>query len=562
MRMDGSQKAQEQEKRPSGSQSLFWVFGLCGVLVGIGLRLCLAQSTGNAVEEWEADHFLRAWEAPHVTINKDRPFLSYQVPHAVQQWTGVQGVEGLRQVGVWISCCALIGVALLAWCLSRWTGLDPGAKGRAACWIAWLWALHPTLLVSSVTPNGSHLLGFFLCITLSGGLLLQGQRTLPGWGLLTLGVLGSFLSGGVVVVAAMTVGLVIYLVPVPPFRAFLGTASAFAVAGALWFSNQGPVDSERPWVPDIAGVHSVLALVEAPTRGEVYTLSDRDDRTAWFLKEARDVVSETPPLSFIRSWARRLVIDLHGPVRFDALTPPLLADVTGWIDVLLRGGLMLFGVAVLSVVRLRSTSAWPRGGAIAGALVLLALTVVTATTPFALASLDVVLLGVAGAGILGSSSAKRGGLRLAFALGGGVVLLFHLVIWQLGPAPSPWMTEHYRGGTEGDYLVSTIERLAGGVESGDDHLTVANGLLNPYTPLLRLPGVALKHAEKALYALPTEESATEVYVRALVENYRIDEAIEIAENAISATPTPSHKAEAMVNWLRYLKKTRRVDGKE
>jgi len=368
-------------------------------------------------------------------------------------------------------------------------------------------------------------------------------------------------AGGVLAAAALVVGVLVYLVPVPAAGRSLSVLAGLALAlGIGWSVQRGP-DAERAWTPDTAWAYSWRAMLGGAQPHPNDIPSDIDQRADQAVQVAWDATVVTDPLEVARVWMRRLAFDLMGPRRFrpaaEAVGLPVEEDalsgarVIGVLDLFLRGGLLLFTFTVIGLLRRgAATSSWPRAGVVVGAFVWLLLLAAGAVGPFATAPFDLVLLGVAGAGVVGGDPRKAWTRRLAFAVGG--VLLVTL-LWTAGWSDRPldrWLLDVDDIQAESRIAVNLMQD--GGPFTGDDHYRVANTLSIWNVPLLRMPEVAEVQAAEAWKALaPTEagDAACELLVRTLVECRQYVEAAQLAEGFRDASEPGDRRSELLLHWV-------------
>jgi hypothetical protein len=537
--------------------------------LGLGLRVAHAVSLGPRVSEWEADGFLSVWEGhPWGAINRLRP----PGTELLLGWLGGRfGLGDRLQVRLAMVALSLVGLGcavLAAVALARRSKLERTSGLRAASWVALVWAVHPTLVAAAVTPVPESLLGTGLCLLLAG-LALQGRAKAWGWLLAAVGASLSLLLGGLAVAVALAVGVLVYLIPVPPLGRTLAVGAWLAMAVlAGWFVQRGP-DAARPWLPDTGWAHSMATLVDTPVPPPNDVPADADLRERQMLSNLGEGVEASGVGHLAAGLLRRLVFDLLGPGRFegpvaaaaapgadDGDAPPIAVTAVGWFDVFLRGGLLLFGLTVVALLAPGASSSWPRVGAVAGAVVLLLALVGGALGPLALAPLDLALLAVAGAGVAGSDPRQRRTRRLAFVVGGGLLCTLLLTAGLRNQPLTLWLRDLGHAQAEGRLLVDLTEPP--GPRQAQDHMRVAWLELQAPTPLLRQPEAAFDNAMAALEEAPEADLALEAYVRASVELGRYEEAAQVAETMPARIGSTGRKALLLLDWVQ--NEQRRVLG--
>ncbi len=546
----------------AGAGVATFVLLVVALAVGLGLRAAYAFRPDIEVGAWEADGFVTAWVGrPWDALSRVRP---PAFPIALSQAgrsLGLTSVADVRWLAIGFSVLGLLAAVVCAASVAAVSGLTRRSVLRAAAWMTGLWAIHPTLVLSSVSPTPEVLVGTTGCLFVAALVWVRGRPGVVS-ALAAAVAGGAFVSaGGVLAAAALVVGVVVYLMPVPPAGRALTVLAGLALAlGLGWFVQRGP-DSERAWTPDTAWAYSWRAALGGAQPHPNDVPSDIDQRADQALAVAWDATTATDPLEVARVWGRRLAFDLMGPRRFrpaaEALGLPVEEGALsgtrafGVLDLFLRGGLLLFTLTVLGLLRRgAAASSWPRAGAVVGALVWLLLLAAGAVGPFALAPFDLVLLGVAGAGVVGGDPRKAWTRRLAFAVGG--VLLVTL-LWTAGwtdRALDRWLVDLDDQQSESRVVVGLL--ADGGPFSGEDRFRVANTMSIWNVPLLRMPEAARVHAAEAWKALaPTDagEAATELLVRTLVECRQYVEAAQLAEGVRAASPPGDRRADLLLHWV-------------
>ena len=540
-----------------------WFGVVVALVVGVAVRLLWARHLDGTVAEWEADTWLRAWFGQDwESVNRIRPVGAGWLYHRISEVAGfpMPGVV-FRLAAAGVSVLGLIAALDLAFVV--WRGSDIARRSAAfgVRWVVWIWALSPALVGAGVRPDGVSLTGAALCVFVSSMLRWQRHASVATWLLLALSGAALFACGGIAIAVVMAAGLLVYLLPIPPFGSMAATLSAFGVALILGHVAQNGPDVERSWRPDTAGVYSVLSLLDAPPLGGGDNEPDADRRDTAALELAWDQARSTRPFDIGRALLTRLMVDLTGPHRFAELPAPEPVRLgLAVFDGLLRGGLLLFAVAMLTSLRRRGESAFPRAGVVVGFGVLLLVSVAGATGPFSLAGLDLLLLGVAGGGLLGADPDRASSRRLGFLVGGLMLAAFPVAGWIQEDPPSDWLTDFGRRFEQGRVAVERSRAVALAPDDGLARMALAESLLDPYSPFLRLGEPALEHARTGSQLLPLDEASIEFYVRALVEVGRIDEAQEIADQAHFGPEGPTSRQRVLIGWLQLLQRQRRERG--
>ncbi|RKY17665.1 MAG: hypothetical protein DRQ55_15220 [Planctomycetota bacterium] len=541
----------------SGGSALLLVFWLA---LGLGLRWAHLQGLGDTVFEWEADGFVLGWEGwAWGDWNRMRPPGFGALLFALVEALGLSSIQALRGLCVALSLGGLLAAWELARVLSQRTGLKRRSLLAAGTWVTCLWALHPALIRSSVSPTPELLLAPALCLMLAR-LIACGDGPFA-WALATGMAAGAFALGGVTLLAATLVGLVVYLLPVPPLPAALRVIVLLGVAGAGFFVLQRGPDASRVWVPDMAPTYSALALLETPPPhpNDVPTQADR--AAVQRLTLLRRALPSADGVTTSLAFGRRLRDDLLGPTRLAPLgsglpapPPPQALAALGWFDVFLRGGSLLFACAVVGLMKRRGSSAssLPRAGLVLAVLAFVVLQVFAAVGPLALVPVDLLLLGVAAGGVAGTAAGQAWTRRVAFAVGGVLLCSFLYTAGQRQLPLSDWIgTLGPPHQNQGAQLVELLDTP----NPGDWHaeLRIAQLLLQADTPLLRFPEAALAHAMQATRLQPTLDTTLQMLVRAQVENAQYRDAARLAEAGMELHPAGGfdHKAmELLLQWVR------------
>jgi len=528
------------------------------IVVGIGLRLLVAWHLRELPAEWEADGFVRAWEGqPWGAWNRVRPPLTGWV---------LQALVGSGR-SVWTVRLACLGVSvggLLAalWAVSRLVRVlraPPRSRRLAGAWLTGWWAVFPTLVSSACRPTPELLLGPLLALLLAG-LVAWGEGPHVGnalWSLLA--AAAAVLAGGIVVAAVLLVGLLVYLLQLPRLRASL--PALLIVGGALglaWFVQRGP-DAQRPWQPDTAPALSIGALLDVPLVIEP-DLVNADARAGRWWRAAGDGLQERGAVDVLMRYAQRLTLDMLGPARFDDWSLQdhgLSALPIGFADVFVRGGLLLFAVATLTLVRRTTEKSLPRAAVAVALLLLVPLLVVTACSPLALAPFDLPLLALAAAGVAAADPAQAGLRWGAFCLGGALLLVLAVAGYLSRRPPGDWVTtfgareehdEPHLPGTPGRRLVAVLQ--GDGPADAPHELLAARLLRSPVAPFVRLAEASRAHALAASRHDPFAAPVITQLVAAHCENGDFDAAETLARSLVDGNGAPTRDGELLVQWIR------------
>ncbi len=545
----------------TAGQGTWWLLAL---VLGLGLRAGHAEAMASTALEWEADGFVaalegRGWDA----INRVRAPGIGLTMNRLGESLGLTTILEVRMLCVALSLLALLAALDLALAGSRITGMTRRSVGRTLAWGTTVWALHPTLIRSAVSPTPELLLGGALCLALAGWARCHRGAWILGLPLLALGSASAVVLGGSVVALALVAGLIVYLLPVPRLASALGALLAVGAALALGaLAQRGPETLGREWLPDTAPAHSLLALADGRvlTPGEVQFHAEVRELDT--MHRAYDAVASAPPLTLAFSLARRLGQDLLGPRRLAPLLQGIvdIPEDDSWLqarramglfDVLLRGGLLLFAFAVLGLAKVKEVrSSWPRAGIVVAALILVLVGAATAVGPLTLASLDLVLLGAAAAGVAGADPSRPWTRRLAFAVG-GTLLCTLLITGGVDDRPlDPWMQAMGHSQREGQLLALLLEN--GGPSSLEEELRACHFLGRAQAPFLRRPRLALLHALAATQFDPENDDAVVALIAAQAECGDYRDAAMLAESAYRAAPPGTEAArrmELMLDWV-------------
>jgi len=528
---------------------------LLALAVGVGLRAGVAWSQADHAAEWEADGFVRAWEAlPFQGLNLVRPPLNGWVFHKLTSAAGLESILAVRLAGVAVSVFALGCAMALVLALAGVTRAARRSRGFALAWMTGIWAVAPTLFVTAARPTGETLLGGLLCL-LCAALVTWGRHAGPlSWICVAATTCLVLLAGGVVMAAALAVGLLIYMAPVPRVGVALPMLLAVVVGfgGALWLGGGRPGGEDSVIPLDSAPGYGLVAFV-----GRSVALDDRqpvdvDRRTHVVYRTAWAGAREEGVLGVATEFSRRLVLDQLSPRRFESFGSPTLA--IGLFDVFLRGGMLLFAAATLSLLRRRGESSWPRAGVGVALLALLVLRVMSASNPYALAPIDLVLLAAAAAGVAGADPDRPAIRWLAFSVGGVMLGALGLGAGLADLPLSAWSTELTHEAKQGRTLVERLEH--GGPTDSEGHVVAAYLQMDPAAPFLRLPEAASAHAELALEQDPSSTLVLATLVKSHVENVRLEEAERLARTMLDASGELSAEGRLLVTWVHEVKNRR------
>jgi hypothetical protein len=526
--------------------------------LGIGLRVLVAWHLAGRTGEWEADGFVRAWEGQAWGAwNRVRPPLTGWV---LQSLVGSErSVFAVRLVCIGVSVAGLLAALWTASRLVRVLRAPPRAPRLAGCWLTGWWAVFPTLVSGACRPTPELLLGPLLTLLL-GALVAWDERPHVGHALLVLvSATAALLAGGIVVAAVLVVGLAVYLLKLPRLRASLPVL--LMIGGALaaaWLVQRGP-DPSRPWQPDTAPALSLGALLDVPLAAEP-DLVNADARAERWWRHTREGLEARGPLDVLRRYALRLTLDELGPARFDdwgLQDRGLSALPVGFADVFVRGGLLLFALATLTLVRRTTESSLPRA-AVAVALLLLApLLVVTACSPLALAPFDLPLLTLAAAGVAAADPGQAGLRWAAFFIGGALLLALPVAGYVSGRPPAEWVTklgareqqdEPALPGTPGRRLVAVLQ--GEGPVDAPRQLQAARLMRDPLAPFVRLAEASRAHALAASVLDPTAAPVLTQMVASHCENGDFEAAETLARSLLDASGAPTRDSDLLVDWVR------------
>ena len=158
-------------------------------------------------------------------------------------------------LAVGVSVLGLLSVLAAVAAVSLGTRSRTRSMARAAVGVSLLWAVHPALIASGVGfgPEATAAFGASLllaCLALwhvsrvaGRGLLWTGLA----WAAVTAALAATWLFGGIVLAAAVLLGLLIYLLPVPPWRAALPVLLALAGWGIGKLLRPHPVKGTASW---------------------------------------------------------------------------------------------------------------------------------------------------------------------------------------------------------------------------------------------------------------------------------------------------------------------------
>lgn len=539
------------------------VLCLLAILVGLALRLGHGATLDGWVGEWETDGFVmayegRPWDADNRVRAPGHGLLLGRLAESLPDGAQVS----VRWLSVGLSLLALLAAFQLVASASRATGMGRRSVARGCAFVATLWAVHPTLIRAAVSPTPESLTGGALCLLVAGLCRLRVRPGLVGWLGLTVGAALSVLVGGSVVALALVIGLLVYLLPVPRVLPALGALSAVVLAlAAGWFVQRGP-DPGRPVVPDTAPVHALLALTDTPPPHPNDAPIDADVRAVQTLERAGQALGHADPLALALELARRAGPDLLGPRRLVPLLRPgglalfsgaegvWVPNVLGLWDVFLRGGLLLFALAVVGMARRKQEhSSWPRAGLMVGLVSLVLLSVAGAVGPLAMAPVDLLLLGAAGGGMAAADPRRPWTRRLAFAVGGVLLCTFLITAGVEDQPLTSWTRQLTHHQDEGALLVDILDD--GGPDSALARRRAATLLTWPGAPFLRRPTAALVHALEATKLDPEDGEAVELLIRAQAEVGDFAQAARLAEGAQAATQDTfqAKTFELLLDWV-------------
>ena len=333
---DGGTASPPDTHAPSDPGSFGRVLALVAIVaLGLVLRWRHAEALEGVVFEWEADGFISAWEGqPWGGWNRLRPpGVGWAYARVAEQY-GLQTTHAIRLACIALSLVGLLAAWELGRSVSRRGRLGRRSLTRCAVWAGLVWAVHPTLIRSSVSPTPELLVGPALCLLLSALIARRERRGPLAWALAVALVALASVVSGVVFLIAFAIGLIVYLIPVPRFSiTAAGSAMLLAGVAALYAAQRGPEPGERVVLPDLAGVHSVMALagIDPPHPNDLPAHADR--RELLMLQTAQDGIARTPVLDLGTALLGRLLADVWGPARLQPLLDhgpvPLASDANG-----------------------------------------------------------------------------------------------------------------------------------------------------------------------------------------------------------------------------------------
>lgn len=537
---------------------------LLALVVGVAIRLAWADALEGPVAGWEADAFVRAAEGRPDSLldaggawNRLRPPLPAWVHHPLGEALGLRTVPERRLGAIGVSLACLLCAFVLALSVGSRTRAGVRSVPGAAAAVGWGWALLPTLGALSIRPGGDLLAGAGLCLLLAGIAQWRGGTMPFGIVLAAAGAAIAVLAGGIVVLAALLLGTLVYLVPLPaPTRALGALLVAATAVAAAWYGSKGPT-SDRPLRPDSGALHGLADLAGVRPAPEDQVLPSFDAREARLLARVRDAVDAMPAGELAGRYATRAFFDTFSARRFAELArvPPA---ATGLLDAFLRGGLLLYAAAVAGSLRRRQTagtepprSSFPRAAVALGLLTWLLLAIAGATHPFVLGPLDLVLVGLAGAGMAGAGEGGRGTRRVAFVVG-GVLLVAPTVAGLVTERPlAPWLLTLGQDEARAARAVALLEREALDAEA---HLELSATLQHDALPFLRLPEAALAHALAASTLAPLDLRVTRAIAFAYVEALDFDTALALAEETYALAGPDDKEARVLLDGVTYEKR--------
>ena len=527
---------------------------LVGVLgAGVALRVAAALPLTTAAD-WEADGVLWAW-ADAAT----RPLASDWRPAGLQRlWEACGWLAGppslvlLRLAWIGLSLAALGCAWQLTRTLLRGRGAPPESLPRARLAICLLWAVLPMLVRGAPRPVAELVTGALLCLVASAWLRFRAHPSALTWLWLCASGVACVFFGGLVPALVLTVGLLAYLVTLPPVSSTLLSLGAWTVAiGAAAGVAHGTAEISS-WRPETGPAYALAALVDAQ-------LALDDTASLLPVKRGDDVwhacaqsLHERPLSATLADLGRRARA-LLAPERFGELAAgPRRA--LGLADAALAGALLVLAIRTLA-------SRWPSGSprrarwpaAVAG-LAWIAATIAAAGGPFALSGVLLLALAVAAAG-----DRPRTAAGWALPIAGGLLLAAVALAHESAePPPSRWL-EHL-GPDEGRGrqvagLLATSEAL-----NGYEHEQLAEGLTAPAAPFLRRPLLAREHAQAAVIARPTDDDAVAALVRAEVECLRFAPAEDLAKTIVDAQGVLTPSGRMLAEWVRDKARRARLDG--
>lgn len=520
---------------------------------GLALRAAVALPLTSAAD-WEADAFVWAWAGPATRdlASDCRPAGLQRLWEACGWLAGPSSQVGLRLVWVGLSLAALGCAWQFTRALLRWRGAPLESLPRARFAICLLWAVAPALVRSGPRPVAELVSGALLCLVASAWLWFRMRPGPLTWLWLCGTGIASVFFGGLVPALVLTVGLLAFLVTLPPVASTLLSLGAWALAlGAAGGVAHGTA-AVATWRPESGPAYALAALVEAPAALDDTASLLPQVRGDEVWRAAGETLGERPLATTLGDLGTRTRA-LLSPARFPELGEGLRPGL-GLLDAALAGVLLVLAVRTVAA---RTPSGSPRRGrwpaAIAGAAAVLA-TVAAATGPFALSGLLLVALASAAAG-----DRPRTAAAWALPLAAGLAL----AALALRPQPTErpewrWLLHLGPDDGRGRQVVGLL--ASAGPLTGSEHELLAQGLIAPAAPFLRRPELAREHAQAALIARPVDDDAVALLVQAEVECLRFVPAEELAKTIVDAQGVMTPRGRMLAEWVRDKSRRARLDG--
>jgi len=537
---------------------------LLALAVGLGVRWLWIDQLEGPVAGWEADAFVRAAEGrpawpldeagPH---NRMRPPLAAWLHHALGEAFALDATRARRLGAAGASLGALLCAFVLAVALGARTRAGLRSVATAAAAVTWAWALVPTLGALSVRPTNDLLLGSGVCLALAGLASMRGPLALLGWLLAALGVAVASLAGGVLALVALGAAALVDLVRLPAPRRALAVLALLAVGAAGGIVAQRGPDPGPLVRLQGAPLHALADLVGVRPDPDDQILPAYEAREARLLERTREATAALGARELGARLMRRAVLDAFAPRRFAELVDVPVA-ASGLLDAFLRGGLLLYAAAMAGSLAPRrrakadaAVGPVPRAAVAVGLAVLALGGVATATHPFALGAVDLVLVGLAGAGMAGAGEEGRGVRRVAFGIGGVLLLAPAVAGLVTAHAPDPWLL---RLGQDEARAARAVALLDEGPADAAGHLELSAILQHDAMPFLRLPEPALAHALAASASGRLDMQTTRAIAFAYVETLDFDAALALAEETYALAGPDDKAARVLLEGVTYEKR--------
>ncbi|GJM20236.1 MAG: hypothetical protein DHS20C15_01510 [Planctomycetota bacterium] len=549
---------------PAAARGGPWLGFVIVLALGVGLRVLLATTADDpampAAPAWETESLLLSLEAPDwPAMNGMRPAGLLGLHDRVAELSSIGSRDEARMLGFGLSLLSLVSMVFGAWFLSARLGFTRRRLLPLVGGVTLLWALHPSSLLAARAPSAEAWMAAAAPLALLGCAAAASRR--PWLGALVLGLcLGVVLAlGGMLWGAAVAAGGLAFLLPIPRPASALRVLLVAFVAGGVWAASEG-VDGERVGLgPDAAWGYVALDWL-APDHARFQDMP-------WALEkrhaEVRHLALEAAQTRGTLSWLGELpgrVLRLgFSPARLQVLAqqaaaltePELVTPIRrslGVLDVLWRGGCLLFACTVLGLFRgVGESSAWPRVAMAVAVCSLALVCAALASSPLALLPFDVLLIATAGAGFAGAQENGGWTRRIAFVLGGLLLLSFCYVCGLEDASSNDELWHRGERFDQGPRLLALLEQP--GESSLDDELWIGSLYLEDSTPFLRQPELAKAHAVEATHLDPESELTISLLVRAMAAHGDYKEAAGMALDAYEATGRFSKRLMVLLHWV-------------